>query len=253
MFFTRKFHSSCSAKLVLLTVIGLGCAGTTQAQCTQKISELPASPELRGFKLGMTKEDVKTSVPQTVFGRTDAFGVSKTTINPYFDSRIDKPRFAGIRSVSLDFLDDHLTSLWIGYDETFKVQTIDEFIKLISESLQVPDQWLPWKSRGRQLSCGDFQLIVTTVAGGPSLRIIDTAAEDLIAARRQAKEERDSAVETAADGIQSGEEIVGDRQTHIFYMSVCRAAKDIAPANKVIFKSVEDAEKAGFKSADNCH
>jgi hypothetical protein len=76
----------------------------------------------------MTKEEVKVRVPQSVFGRTDDFGVSKTTINPYFDPKIDKSKFESVRSVSLDMLDDHLTSLWIGFDETFKVQSIDDFV-----------------------------------------------------------------------------------------------------------------------------
>ena len=56
------------------------------------------------------------------FGGTDPFGVSKTTINPYFDPNIDKTKFEGVRSISLDLLDERLTSLWIGFDETFKVQ-----------------------------------------------------------------------------------------------------------------------------------
>ena len=81
------------------------------AQCSQKISDLPAAPELLGFHLGMTKDEVKGKVPQTVFPRADPFGVSKTTINPYFDKTIDKTKFEGVRSISLDLLDDHLTSL----------------------------------------------------------------------------------------------------------------------------------------------
>ena len=37
------------------------------------------------------------------------------------------------------------------------------------------------------MRCADFQLIVSTLAGGPSLRVLDFAAEDTIAARRQAE------------------------------------------------------------------
>src|SRR6476660_7617430 len=105
------------------------------AQCTKKISELPAAPELLGFRLGMTKEEIKARVPQTKFGSTDHFGVSKTTINPYFDETIDKSKFENVRSVSLDLVDEKLTSIWIGFDETFKAHTAAEFIKLLSQSL----------------------------------------------------------------------------------------------------------------------
>src|SRR5215217_8850374 len=132
----------------LFPLLILLLAQAAPAQCTKKAAELPAAPELSGFRLGMTKEQVKARVPQTVFGRTDPFGVSKTTINPYFDPTIDKSKFEGVRSISLDLLDERLTSIWIGFDETYKVHTVDEFVKRISQSLQVPDKWSSWRSTG---------------------------------------------------------------------------------------------------------
>src|ERR1041384_5858789 len=199
-------------QLAILLLLFL--AQSASAQCTKKAAELPAAPELLGFRLGMTKEQIKTRVPQTVFGHTDPFGVSKTTINPYFDPSIDKTKFEGVRSISLDILDDRLTSLWIGFDETFKAHTVEEFVKLISQSLQVDGNWSSWKSRGQQLRCADFQLIVTTVAGGPSFRLIDTAADDPVAERRQAKERQDTAAEATANSSESTEsEIVADKHS----------------------------------------
>ena len=180
-------------------------AVSASAQCTQKLATLPSAPELFGFRLGMTQEDIQRLVPQSVFPRTDHFGVAKTTINPHFDPKIDQVKYNGVRSISLDLLDDKLTLLWIGYDENFKVQTVDEFVKLISSSLQVSGQWSSWKSRGQQLRCADFQLIVSTLAGGPSLRIVDLSAEDTIAARRQQKEEQDEAREAAAAEKENGD------------------------------------------------
>ena len=125
----------------LFPLLLLLLAQSASAQCTKKISELPAAPELSGFQLGMTKEQIKARVPQTKFGHPDPFGVSKTTINPYFDETIDKTKFQGVRSISLDLLDDKLTSIWIGFDETYKVHTAEEFVKLISQSLQVNGNW----------------------------------------------------------------------------------------------------------------
>lgn len=256
------------------------------AQCTQKIATLPIAPELFGFHLGMTKDEIKQVVPQSVFPRTDPFGVVKTTINPHFDPKIDQAKYNGVRSISLDLLDDRLTSLWIGYDENFKVQTVDEFVKLISASLQVSGPWSSWRSRGQQLRCADFQLIVSTLAGGPSLRIFDLSAEDTIAARRQAKEEQDAAAEAAAaskagedkekvdtavssrtnerratnktaDGTTNTDEAtpaaVGDKKTKTYYPNGCQPAKEITETNRTVFKTAEEAEKAGFKLAKHCH
>jgi hypothetical protein len=235
-------------RLLLFPLLLLLLAQAVSAQCTKKMSDLPAAPELLGFHLGMTKAQVKARVPQTVFGKTDHFGVTKTTINPYFDPAIDKTKFEGVRSISLDLLDDRLTSLWIGFDETFKAHTTEEFVKLISQSLQVDGNW-SYKSRGQQLRCTDFQLVVTTVAGGPSFRLIDTAADNLVAERRQAQEELDAAAEAeSADA-----EIVADKHSRIYYPAGCEQAKEIDEANKVMFKTAADAEKAGFKAAKNCH
>jgi hypothetical protein len=190
-----------------------------------------------------------------VFGKADHFGVIKTTINPYFDPKIDKTQFEAVRSVSLDLVDDRLTSLWIGFDETFKVHTADDFVKLISQSLGVDGNWSSWRSKGQQLRCADFQLIVTTVAGGPSFRLVDIAAEDLVAQRRQAKEEQDALAESGAssESTEATPEIAGDKQSKTYYPDGCPPSKEIAEKNKVVFKSVEEAEKAGFKAAKNCH
>jgi len=230
-------------------------AQSASAQCTKKLSELPAAPELLGFRLGMTKDEIKARVPQTVFGKADHFGVTKTTINPYFDPKIDKTKFEGVRSVSLDLVDDRLTSLWIGFDETFKAHNAEEFVKLIAPSLGVDANWSTWKSRGLQLRCTDFQMIVTTVAGGPSFRLLDIAAEDLIAGRRQAKEEQDALAESNSSGenIEAPPEIIADKESKTYYPDGCSPSKEIAEKHKVVFKTAADAEKAGFKAAKNCH
>ena len=235
-------------RTILLTLFFLLLASSARAQCTKKIAELPAAPELLGFHLGMTKEQIKVRVPQTQFGHADPFGVVKTTINPYFDPTIDKTKFEGVRSISLDLVDERLTSIWIGFDETYKAHTAEEFVKQLSQSMQVPAGWSAGRGRAQQLRCADFQLSVTTVAGSPSFRLLDTAADDLIAARRQAKEELDAQAETAEESA----EIVADKQTKTFYPSGCQPVKEIGEANKVTFKTVAEAVKAGFKAAKTC-
>ncbi|HEX5890140.1 MAG TPA: hypothetical protein VFY61_15635 [Pyrinomonadaceae bacterium] len=247
--------------MLRILLVLLATALPISAQCTQKIATLPAAPELYGFRLGMTRDEIKELVPQTQFGKTDHFGVAKTTINPSFDPKIDQKKFEGVRSISLDLLDDRLTSLWIGYDDTYRIKTTDEFVKAISQSLQVSGNWSSWRSRGQQLRCADFQLIVSTLAGGPSLRLLDFGAEETIAARRQQKEEQDSLAEAAANetndqGTTSDQQsnvIIGDKQTKTYYPNGCHPATQISDANRAVFKTAQEAEKAGFKLAKNCH
>lgn len=241
-------------RAILFPLLLLLLVQTASAQCDKKIADLPAAPELLGFQLGMTRDQVKTRVPQTVFGRSDDFGVTKTTINPYFDPKIDKTKFESVRSISLDLLDDRITSIWIGFDETYKIQTLEDFAKRLSQSLQLNGNWSSWRSRGKQLRCADFQLILTTVAGGPSFRLLDVAAENVVADRRAAKEEQDSqaAADAESENTEATEEIVADKQAKTYYPNGCQPAREIAGTNKVTFKSVTDAEKAGFKAAKNC-
>jgi len=240
-------------RTLLFTLLLLLLSQSVSAQCTKKMSELPAAPELLGFRLGMTKEQIKARIPQTKFGHADPFGVTKTTINPYFDETIDKSKLASVRSISLDLVDDKLTSIWIGFDDTFKAHTADEFVKLISQSLQVDGSWSS-RSRGQQLRCADFQLTVTTVANGPSFRLVDTAADDLIAQRRQAKEEQDAMAEAgAATENDDAAEIIADKKSKTYFPNGCQPSKEIDEVNKVMFKTAAEAEKAGFKAAKNCH
>jgi hypothetical protein len=230
--------------LVLLT------ACTTLAQnnqCSLKLSDLPAAPELFGFRLGMTTDEVKARVPQVKFGRADEFEVLKTSINPHYDSSIDQASYAGVRTISLDFLDGRLTSLWLGYDDTFKWQTADEFVAGISQSLHLPNAWTPWRTRGQRLHCADFEMTLMILGIGPSFRILDDAAQQTLTTRRKAKEALDSAeVESTTT------EVIADRQQRTYYPDGCQPG-DIKPTNRVVFSSKEEAEKSGYKAAKICH
>jgi len=232
----------------LATLLILLCASISSAQnrqCTLKLAQLPEAPELVGFRMGMTKEQVKARLPQVVFGRTNSFGVSKTTINPDFDPRIDKAAFAGVRTISLDFLDGRITSLWLGYDSSFKWHTVPDFVEGISQSLRLPDAWTSWKSRGQQLRCADFQMTVSLVAQGASFRILDESAEETTAVRREAEEEQSS-------GDESEDAIVADRQSKIYYGRGCHPANEIKESDRVVFNKSDDAEKAGYTRAKQC-
>lgn len=235
----RKLLAPC---LILLTA----CTALAQNhQCSLKFSDLPAAPELFGFRLGMTTDQVKALVPQVKFGKADEFEVLKTSINPHYDSSINQTRYSGVRTISLDFLDGRLTSLWLGYDESFKWQTADDFVAGISQSLRLPNVWMPWR-RGQRLHCADFEMTLNILGVGPSFRILDDAAQQTLTARREAKEELGS-----ADGDSTTTEVVADRQQKTYYPHGCQSG-NIKPANRVVFSSKEEAEKAGYTPAKSC-
>jgi hypothetical protein len=104
------------------------------------------------------------------------------------------------------------------------------------------------------MRCNGFQLIVSTVARGPSLRVLDVEADDTIAQRRREKEERDVAAETAAtNGEAEDVPVTADRKTRTYYPNGCEAAKDVSADNRLVFKNADEAQKAGFKIAKDCH
>lgn len=233
--------SRINRTLWLLAVILLGStvAPAQQSTCSLKIDVLPDSAELRGFRLGMTYDQVKALIPQVRFGPADAFGVAKTSINPYFDPTIDKIAFADMRTISLDFLDGRLVTLWIGFESSFKWGSLKEFVAGMSKALRLPAAWSP-NRRGQEMNCTGFSILASTIAGGPSIRIRDETAQAAIASRR----------EEAAAALEA--QVIGDQTTKIYYPAECTALDGVAAANQIRFKDKAEAEKAGFKLSKDC-
>ncbi len=244
-------------KVILLLCSLLAAASTVAAQdqCAKKLDELPQPPELRGFRLGMRYDEVKARVPQIRLGQADRFGVAKTTINPDFDPSFDKSSFEGVRSVSLDFLDNKLVVLWIGYDHSFKWQTLEDFIAGMSKALNVPGAWQP-KRLGRQLTCDGLSLFALIVAGSPSLRLTDETAQETIGSRREeaaaAEEGAESESPKTPKGIDLRSLVIGDQSRKLYYPLDCPAAAEVSETTRVLFKNKEEAEKAGYKQAKKC-
>jgi hypothetical protein len=227
---------------LLMALCSAALASAQQPTCALRIDQLPDSGELRGFRLGMTFEQAKARVPQLKLARPDQFGVAKISINPYFDPSFDKTTFSDVRTISLDFLDGRLVSLWIGYESSFKWQTLDAFVAGFSKSLALPAEW-PLKRGGRQLTCDGFSMLASVIAGSPSIRVSDEAAQETIATRR----EEAAVADEAAAAV-----VVGNQQTKLYYPSDCSAVISVAESKRIKFKDKDEAEKAGFKLAKDC-
>ncbi|OLD26151.1 MAG: hypothetical protein AUJ04_06580 [Acidobacteria bacterium 13_1_40CM_3_55_6] len=225
-------------RLLLAGLFSVSIASAQQSNCSIRLDRLPDASELRGFHLGMTYDQVKSRVPQIRFGRADEFGVSKTSISPFFDPSFDKASFADVRTISLDFLDGKLVTLWIGYESTFKWKTLGEFVAGISKSLNLPAEWAA-KRGGRQLTCEGFSILVSLIGGGPSIRVTDETAQEIIATRREA-------------AAAAAELVIGDKATRLYYPSDCSALENVAVSNRVTFKDKDEAAKAGYKIAKDC-
>jgi hypothetical protein len=187
----------------------------------------------------MTTDEVKQVLPLAQFGRADRLGVMRTSFNPHFDERVKDTEFPDVRTISLDFLDGKLATVWIGYEASFKWPKLDEFVANFSQALGVPGVW-PVKRIGRDLSCDGFSLHAQMIAAGPSLRINDDAAQELATAR-------------LAETIDADEkQVIGDQRTKSYYPSDCAARDSIPQTSRTVFKSKEEAEKAGYTLSKDC-
>lgn len=229
-------------KLALIVLVAFAATATATAHqiiCTTKLDQLKEPPELFGVRLGMTNEQVKEKLPLVQYGRADQFGVIKTSFNPHYDPRVDVNSFKSVRTISLDFLDGKLVTLWIGYDETFKWRRLDDFVLGFAQALNLPADW-PVKRSARELTCDGFSAYASMIGGGPSLRISDKEAENVIGQRR----------EEAAQALEA--QVIGDLRTRTFYPTDCPNKDDIPPTSRVIFKNKAVAEENGFKLAKEC-
>jgi hypothetical protein len=180
-----KLNNLVSAAVLILACMILAVG--QEANCTLKLAELPSVPELRGFRIGMTPEQIKARLPKLQLKPADEFGFTSLNVFPDYEPGIDKSAFDGVRTVSLDLLDGRVFSVWIGYNKTFKWQTVDEFVAGITTILKAPNSWRS-KFRTRLLDCSDFTVAVLPVGESPSIKITDSAAKAVLDKRQAAKE-----------------------------------------------------------------
>jgi hypothetical protein len=145
--------------LSLVSIILCTCfvAKSQTPTCTLKANELKPAEDFYGLRLGMTGEEVRKALPLVQFGRADRLGVMRTSFNPHFDQRVEKTAFPDVRTISLDFLDDKLITIWIGYENTFKWPKLDEFVPNFSKSLAFLRKWQPARNNGRAWSAMAFR------------------------------------------------------------------------------------------------
>jgi hypothetical protein len=181
-------------RAVLILGLMLTCAVRSPAQvsggCSLNPARINEAQELYGLHPGMTVEQVRARLPALEMGPTDAAGLSKTSFSPEFHPAIDKTAYQGVRTISLEFFDGRLTSLWIGYNASFKWKNLEEFVPGMSRALGLAAQtWQPRSRGGQQLACGDFQLTALMIGGSPSLSISDEKARARWETRAAAAEE----------------------------------------------------------------
>ena len=226
-------------KLILLSVLLLlavsslaaGQVNTKSAPVTKCTLTLAQAPQLRGLRLGANQAQVLSRFPGLSVDRADELGLSRLRLN-LIDAGIflkgspnrergvqvdmaggtddgrsftaDSSRFPdlkGVRRIQLRFLDGRISYVQVGYDDSFKWSSVEEFAQTVSKNLGLPDGWLDssdsdGSGKNKELRCDGF--LMTAVIGGDAtdsrvgarLSLEDTAMAQMIEKRQNDQEEK---------------------------------------------------------------
>ncbi|HKR00492.1 MAG TPA: hypothetical protein VJT09_07450 [Pyrinomonadaceae bacterium] len=142
-------------RILLTSLAVLGLSGTTLAQNRQLSYTPPPSagcsltlaqaPELWGFRLRMTAEQVRARFPGIVMKPADSLGVIELDdVLPAVHSapnRSDRWRAQGLFKLRLLFIDEQLAYIGGNYGVATQWANQDDFISSLSKSLGLPNAW----------------------------------------------------------------------------------------------------------------
>ena len=190
-------------------------------KCTLGLSQ---SPELRGFRMGMTQAAVLSKFPGVTIEKPDKFGLSRLRLSiteptpliktaPNRDKAVqpdiiaspeagsafmlDSSRFPalkGTRIIQMRFIDSRLSYLQISYNDDVNFESVDQLIETISRTLKLPSEWrMPENADSdhvKELRCEGFVLTANTLGdatathAGPELVLQDVAAWNALSKRQ---------------------------------------------------------------------
>ena len=168
-----------------------------QAQENQCLLNLSQAPQLRGFRLGMSADDVIIRVPSIEMPEADEFGFAKGVIytsSPNLTS--NKADFEGVSRVSLSFLDGRLTSILVVYDDSISWESTDEFVSVISRPLGLPGPWQPFDTWKKSVQCTGFRATAGTGLE-TFISLEESGIEQIIKQRQLARQKNRKALEEA--------------------------------------------------------
>ena len=137
--------------------------------------KMEQSPELRGFRLGMSLQDIQKRFPGFPTVSANQFGLATVEVsNTYVRNVIDRPagenvislvsassfpELSGVKHVELKLLDGRLTEVTVYYPDDIKWKSADEFVQKTGEGLKLNGTWKKLGedtdfSENRHLQCG---------------------------------------------------------------------------------------------------
>jgi hypothetical protein len=190
----------------VLTFVTCVALLTGQAQSSSSTASrcnlTPAqAPEIRGIRLGMTSERLLVLFPddgnRSVI--TEAIKQSKRP-NSYGLARFDlRPvpgtpdeRFAGVNYITVELLDERVTSFHVAYAGT-EWKSADQFAAKLSDTLHLPrSSWERGDEMRQWMKCDGFlvEAVAITQAAESWIRVQDSSAHRVVEDRRESAKEK---------------------------------------------------------------
>jgi hypothetical protein len=180
----------------------LGTLTLVQAQQTPPVGKcslaLAQAPKIRDVRLGMSSEEVLKMFPGSndepyiraqLSTADQRFGMVEFSIPT---TLLPRPKFAGVNSVSLVFLDNRLSKYGFTYTG-IEWKNVDDFISRFSEAFNLPrpETWersnLPSLKR---LYCQGFEMLASADASGSWIEIRIPEAQQIVRDRKEAQKEK---------------------------------------------------------------
>jgi hypothetical protein len=193
---------------MIVGVLGVSAIGQTQSGAATKRScdlTVAQSPAIRHIRLGMKLDEVLGLFPgsredpgiRSALSQADKqFGMAMFGVDPNRDAY--KEKLEGISRLGFQFLDNRLTSLYVGYNGP-EWKSIDEFISRLSESLNLPGP-KDWDASNiininglKTLRCEGFEITASiggTGGNSNSVHIHSLIAEQIVRDRREEVKEK---------------------------------------------------------------
>lgn len=180
----------------------LGTLTLVQAQQTPPVGKcsltVAQAPQIRDVRLGMSSEEVLKMFPGSsdepyiraqLSTADQQFGIVRFSIPT---NLLPRPKFAGVNSFSVEFLDNRLSQYAFTYTG-IEWKNVDDFISRFSDTFNLPrsETWerstLPSTKR---LYCQGFEMWASADAGGSWIKIRIPEAEKIASDRQEAQKEK---------------------------------------------------------------
>lgn len=176
--------------LTFTAAVGQRKVEDKEPKCTLGLDH---APELRGFRLTTTQQNVLARFPGASIEKPDKFGLARLRFTVIDSVGLIKgpmtrdkgvtvdisarpedgsafvlestkfPALNGVRRIEFRFIDGRLSFVAVAYDDSIKWDNIDDFVSTVSKALSLPNEWRTPADTGgdgteKELRCDAFAI-----------------------------------------------------------------------------------------------